>query len=440
LSASTADKKVGATGEPANSMDERAVISGRTVEVLQQIRSNARQLARKEKSLDEVKAKIADGETTMMSLADEFQSEQSEQETQEIQDAINEVGSRVEELDVVKAKLAKELVTHKAELPYLRECLEDELWRTLVESGQLGATDNSSSNPVVHCDDPGDQAGVGAEKSSSANEVTNSEDCRIRKAMSLLNTTKDDLRAALEKFQDLDRLCEVQRRNFETRAIPEWHEMSRTEFDVEQVAQKMEQTRELIRAQKAYSEAGRYAVEVGLIRDDPDQSCHFLDDADDGACSGDRYATFMEENDITFIEHWRERISAPCSSPSAERGDDVWEVDSVHFGEGCSTHAEELDKIRIDRWDELRERERKRMRMTGNAASPDELLCRHTPALDSQGSSALSEPAENPNAGGNPRAGFWKPSFAAVKELMISGQAAVARLSPPWSSHRVGEN
>ena len=350
-------------------MNDVVVVSERIIEVLRKVRSNAIKSLEKKETLDILTSRITRTDAAIDDLIKGYNSLESEHERKERRDEVEKVATELEELEALKRRLLGELNTINDDLLYYRQRLEDELWRALVGSGQVRADEGISEivpdqlEGEAHCvssQDPrhvceGDQRAIGDEQSCSANDLAKSDDCRIQEAEALLDSSKADLCAAVERFQYLDRLCMAQRQQFETRIIPEWHDMSRTEFDLEQLAQKIEHTRELIRAEKAYSEAGRFAKEVGFIREDSDQSCHFVDEPDDGAHSGDRHATFVEDNDMTFVEDWREGISPPSWSPSARSPGDVWEVDSVRFGEGCSTHAEEWNKIRIDRWDEMRE-------------------------------------------------------------------------------------
>ena len=276
----------------------------------------------------------------------------------------------------------------------------------------------------------------GAEKACSGSQSLDTSNVQIRKAMSFLGSAKENLQAATTNFIQLDKLCEAQRREFSTHMIPEWRGMSKTEFDLGQLAQKIELTRELVRAERAFSEAGRYAVEVGFIRDDPDQSCHFVDEPEDGASSGDRWETLVEQKDMDFIKAWRENV-APASLYSPVSVEcDVWEVDSVYFGEGCSTHADEWNKTRIDRFERSREVERVKMSNAGCVAFPDEVLCQHSPAIDGQRLSPVA-----PNECAAARAEPWKTSLATgiMKELLVSVHAAVAKISATWSSRRSGD-
>lgn len=70
----------------------------------------------------------------------------------------------------------------------------------------------------------------------------------------------------------------------------------------------------------------------------------------DGSCSGDENATFVEGKYKGFIQAWRERIEPASSEVFVSGEGDVWEVDSVSFGEGCSTHADQWNNTEIERW------------------------------------------------------------------------------------------
>lgn len=67
-----------------------------------------------------------------------------------------------------------------------------------------------------------------------------------RKAESAPAAAKEDLKAALTGSHQPDRLCNAQLQEFETHVIPEGRDISKTDFDLEQHAQKIECTRELI--------------------------------------------------------------------------------------------------------------------------------------------------------------------------------------------------
>ena len=418
-------------------MGEMVVVNQEIIEVLREVRKNALQKWQKQQRLDDIPVRITSAEAAIKGLNKGYKSLKSEHERQERQDEIDKIADELDELYALKKRLPEELNTHKGDLLYYRERLEDRLWHALVESGQIRADEDASDIAPDELQGEEGQGSAAAENSCSAGEGTNPEECRTRKAQFILGSAKAKLEDAKERFHYLDRLCEAQQYEFENHVHPEWHDMSRTEFDVDQLALKIDHTRELIRAQKAYSEAARYAIEVGLVREDSDQSCHFLDEADDGNCSGDQYAFSVEKEDTGFIENWRKTIAPACPSPSTRSEGDVWEVDSVSFGEGTSAHADEWEKIRIDRWDEMREVERKRMHEAGTVACADELLCRHTRSFDChRPASELPIPVGQPATGQAPRAGLWKPSFIAVRDLVISGHAIVARFSASWYARR----
>lgn len=402
--------------------------------------------------LNEADTGIASEEAEALRVLEEYHALKSEPGRQVRLDSIQKIGANLDELNDLKKRLTEELSTHTSDLLYFRERLEDELWRELVASGQMAIEDEFpevESNPPGATTEDGytsldgyqeaktDRSDTSAKTGTAVGWESDSANDKTREAMSLLGAAKQDLHAATQNFRHLDRLCETQRREFDAGVLPKWHDMSRTEFDLEQLAQKVQVSRELIMAERAYSEAGRYAVEVGFIRDDADQSCHFLDAPEDGACSVDRYVTSMEDKDMDFIEAWREKIATPCSKSSTDGDGDVLEVDSVYFGEGCSTHADEWDKIRIDRWESMRAMERVKMHTVGNAASPDDMACQHSPVLEPQdvppAAPVSAQQFEGPSV---PRVRLMKPSVAIMRELLISGQVAVAKFSAAWSSRR----
>ncbi|KAF7503010.1 hypothetical protein GJ744_004717 [Endocarpon pusillum] len=431
-------------------MGQTIRVTERTVDFLQQIRSNVRHISQKQQKLHEINDEITSDEDRIERLLQEYEEVQEETGGKDQLDAIKQVGSELKKLDSLKVSLAEDLSNHKASLLFFRERLEDEIWLALVQSGQVRPDDdisdsglsphrqsmedschsiNSHHDVVLRHNDPD------AGQDCTMNDDSDTTIEQMRKAMSLLEATKNNVRDVGMRFRQLDRLCEAQRRDFEDGIVPEWQDMTRTEFDLEQLALRMDLTRELVEAEKAYSDAGRFAVEVGYSRDDSNQSCHFVDDPDDGACSGDRYVTLVEEKGMDFIESWRKGIAATIStSPGSAQGDD-WDVDSVNFGEGCSTHADEWYKPKIERWEDERELERMKWHRAGIVARPDTMVCDHTSVLDHQGlpeavSSSVSQYAETDSS----RAGLWKPSLALVKELVVTGHAAVSRFSATWST------
>lgn len=425
-------------------------MTDRAVDLLRQIRRNTRHISQKQQKLNEINDEITSNEDRIERLLQEYEVLQEETGGQDQLDAIKQVGSDLKELDSLKVRLAEDLSEHKSNLLYFRERLEDEIWLGLVQSGQIRPDDDISdtgSSPhgqsmedCCHSINSHHDAGVKQNDPDAGQDCAMNDDSdttreQMQKAMSLLEATKENVRAVGMRFRQLDRLCEAQRRDFEDGMVPEWRDMTRTEFDLEQLALKMDLTRELVEAERAYSDAGRFAVEVGYSRDDSNQSCHFVDDPEDGACSGDRYATFVEEKGTDSIEAWREGIAATFStSPVSAQGDD-WDVDSVNFGEGCSTHADEWYKPKIERWEDEREHERMKWHRAGIVARPDTMVCDHTSVLDHQDLPeavpfSVSQYAETDS----PRAGLWKPSLALVKELVVTGHAAVAKFSATWST------
>jgi hypothetical protein len=431
-------------------MSESVSLNTGTIDVLRQIRSNDRNVFRKQQELDQITVSIANGEARISTLLSECEAIGSETRVQSNFDEIDRIGAHLKRLDKTKARLAGELIDHKSSLVYLRERLENDLWLALVESGQVEdgedvsdvasepheATNEGGSNfSYSHDEHLGDGGDPDAFDPDVMDHDGDPAPDPTQKAMSLLYVTKEELQAASRSFWQLDKLCQEQRREFESNMVSDWHGMSKTEFDLEQLAQRIELTRELIRVERAYSDAGRYAVEVGLLREDSDQSCHFVEYPDDGACSGDRYAMFVEEKDTTLIETWLEGFPSTFSpSPVSATGDE-WEVDSIRFGEGCSTHADEWNKPRIERMEQLRALERENLGRVGIITHPDEMICQHLPGYGCKESASASTVSTS-GCGGmdGSGAGLWKPSFAIMKELVVSGQAAVAKFSATWAN------
>lgn len=421
-------------------MGESISVTRRTIDVLIQIRSNARQILQEQEELEKVTVGISSDEARTNALLRDCETLKSETRLDENYDEVDRIATHLEALDKMKARLAEELSNRKSDLLYLRKALEDELWLSLVKSGKVEADDVSdvASDPHGHHEQIGDRSDPDAGNADAMDQDPDAAIEQTHKAIYLLGAAKEDVEAARRSFHQLDGLCKAQRREFEMNMVPEWRDMSRTEFDLEQLAQRIELTRELVKAERAYSEAGRCAVEVGLIREDSDQSCHFANDPDDGACSGDGYATFAEEKDVDFIEAWREGISPTASTSPVSATGDAWEVDSVRFGEGCSTHADEWNKTKIERLEELRALARVKI---GIVACPDEMICQHLPVSNCQGLPPARLFSSNQYAGMDlSRAGLWKPSLAIMKELVVSGQAAVARFSATWSTRQSGGN
>lgn len=436
-------------------MNQRDLVTDSTIIILQEIRGNARYVRRKEAELKEVNANIDSNEAKIKSLKREYEALESETGRQDILQAIRATDSTLKTLDNLSLKLGEEARNHNTHLLYFRERLEDVLWRALVESGHLNPKDDMSdvvSDPLSasmggSCpSSDGHQRYVGqrnepdAEKACVANQAPNNANSQLGKAESELWLAKEDLEAALASFHHLDRLCNTQRREFDKHMIPEWADMSRTEFDLEQLKQKLDLTRELIRAEKAYSEAGRLAKGVGFIREDADQSCHFVDDLMDGACSGDVHATPVGEKHGNCIEAWRRGVEVAGSEASVSGEGDIWEVDTVYFGEGCSTHANEWNKTRIGRWDELRETEWVKMCTAGNLALPDGVLCQHSPPINGSGvSSVVPIPVEHGTRRVVLKAMLWEKSAAILKVLLVSGLSALAKFSATWSASRASD-
>lgn len=411
-----------------------AVVNQDIINVLRQVRKIALQVWQKQEAMDGITARITSAEAAVDDLGKGYSRLKTEPERQERQDKIDKVADELDDLYALQKRLPQELKTHKEDLQWHRSCLEDQLWNALVESGEVPADEDVlAAIPDIL---PGEEV----QRSAAADQVTSPEEYQRQKAESLLYTRKAELEEAQMRFHYLEGNCKAREFEFENGIHAEWHDMSRTEFDLEQLAVKIDHTQTLIRAEEAYSEAARHAVEVGLVRDDAEQSCHFLDEADDGNCSDNQDALFggEQDQDTAFIEHWRQAIVGPtCRELSTRAESDGWEVDSIEFGEGTSAHADEWEKIRINRWDEMREAERKQMHEAGMAADADELLCGRSRRFDSpEPAPAMAEAAGQLATGEPARVGLWRPHFHAVRDLVNSGQAAIARFSANWSAHR----
>lgn len=438
-------------------MARGAFVSETTVDILRHIRSSSRKISQKRQTLDEVDVGIASDVAEIKALQRECEALGSKRLVQEKLAGIDRIGPHLEKLDDLKVSLTKEINDYQSDLRCLRERLEQEFWRDLISDGHPDPDDGVSSDTTPakvevdargkfgsseehhgHIVDQNDQNRSPTDQNlSPTSQAPSTVDDPMRKAMSLLYTTKENLIAAASDFHRLDRVCEAQRRDFEEHTIPEWHDMSRTEFDLEELLHRVGRTKELIQAEKAYSEAGRLAVEVGLVREDSEQSCHFLDDASDGRFSGDRCEIFLEPKKMDSIESWRQRIETPHSETFDHGEGDDWEVDSVQFGEGCSTHADEGSKKKIVCFEDSREMARQEMSRAGVFTCADELLSHGSPVIQPQAlPSATPVPVQVWTETDISTAGIWTPSLGVMKELLLSGQAVVARFSATWSSRR----
>ena len=440
--------------EQAIVMEGSISLTSRTIGILKQIRSYSRQISQKQNELEKVIDGIARDEAETNALLAECDTISAATRRGEKFDEIDRIAPHLRNLEEAKARLNEEISCQKMELVYCRARLEEELWLALVQSGQVepdDAVSDVASDTHEAPNEDGSNLSYGRDGHISCGSDPDavhpdtmdhdSDAARdpTQKAMSLLYVTKEELQHASMSFYQLDRLCKEQRQEFESNMVPEWRGMSRTEFDLEQLAQRIELTRELVRAERAYSEAGRYAVEVGLMREDSDQSCHFVDYPDDGACSGDRYAAIVEEQDTSSIEAWLEGFAATFSTSPVTAHGDEWEVDSVRFGEGCSTHADEWNKPKIERMERLRALARENLGRTGIITYPDEMMCKHLPGY-AYTESGPASPVSISRHGAVDSAAIvlWKPSFAIMKELVVSGQAAVARFSATWANRQGG--
>jgi hypothetical protein len=429
-------------------MEGSISLTSETVEVLRQIRSYSRQISQKQIALEKVFDGIASAQARTDALLGEYDAMSEGTERAEKFDEIDSIALRLGKLNEAKAELNEEMRCQKIDLLEFYERLEGDIWLALVQSGQVEADDAVSdvaSDPHEVLNEGGSNLSYGhdghmfygndpdAIHPDIMDHDGDADRDPTQKAMSLLYVTKEELQNTSRSFYQLDRLCKEQRQEFESNLVPEWRGMSKTEFDLEQLAQRIELTKELVRAERAYSEAGRYAVEVGLIREDSDQSCHFVDYPDDGACSGDRYAVVVEVQDTSSIEAWLEGFSPAFSTSPVSAHGDEWEVDSVRFGEGCSTHADEWNKPKIVRMEQLRELERESLGRAGIITYPDVIMCQH---LESGPASPVS--ISQYEGADSAALVLWKPSFAIMKELVVSGQAAVARISATWSNRQGG--
>jgi hypothetical protein len=262
-------------------MDKKIPLTHKTVETMRYIRSNSEKLSWKDRKLADIEACIRDDIAKISTIVRERKDVETEEELQERQGRITQIGLHLDGLEEMRDQLKREISDHKLDLLGAREYLEKELFHVLRETGQLHVTDCSSDvvssimegvtygQDQLLVEDREDLTGqirVHIEKSCLSARSSGPEDGRIRKAMSLLGAAKEALRAANSDYHGFDEVYAAMRRDFEGRTIPEWHDMSRTEFDLEQLAQQIEVTRDLIKAERAYSEAGRFALEVGYVR------------------------------------------------------------------------------------------------------------------------------------------------------------------------------
>ena len=259
----------------------------------------------------------------------------------------------------VKEMLASTIKSQEMNLKFAREELESEIRTLLLPLGILAKSDAGSE---VSKDDFADTLD---ETQNRDNEDV--EDDTDPEAVNERSPEEEALAEAAEIYKEVKkRLHSVQLKydvrlgfvndDFEmyTQAVEEERcDITRTEFDLEQLMQIQETTRELIEAEKAYSEIAWRLMDMGAIELTPSQTSRFVDQPEDEECLQNEAERALKATDVSRIERWKDRLDEANSS-DIDGADEAWEIQTIGFGESCSVIAEGREAIRIGRWNRLR--------------------------------------------------------------------------------------
>ncbi|KAE8453608.1 hypothetical protein EG329_009119 [Mollisiaceae sp. DMI_Dod_QoI] len=158
------------------------------------------------------------------------------------------------------------------------------------------------------------------------------------------------LQDARDKVENWKSYCDEQYAQFYELQAEGRTDATKTDFDIALVKEGQEATQAYIQAEKALSEANRYARELGVVFDEIDQTSGFLDRHDDG------YAESMDAEIIANVDRDRIKVwmEQDKRTPSLPETPDEWECQTVDVSDSISMVMEQVatgrDRKRIDRW------------------------------------------------------------------------------------------
>lgn len=186
--------------------------------------------------------------------------------------------------------------------------------------------------------------------------------------------------------------------------LQRWHgllaagdfDMTRTELDLQWCRNYGNLGLDLWEAEIARSRAAVDVMRLNALPISYSQKSKFADDPEDAAGLEDEAARAMATLDPSKIEDWLRGIEEQSpTDQSIELEADDWDVQSLQFGESCSGMADGWIKIRLQRWDMIREKlwNETKGGMDGDSALPSGNFVIEVDPATSQRAAQVSEAA-----------------------------------------------
>jgi hypothetical protein len=173
-------------------------------------------------------------------------------------------------------------------------------------------------------------------------------------------------------------------------------DMTRTELDVQWCRNYGNLGLDLWEAEIARSRAAVDVMRLNALPISYSQTSKFADDPEDAAGLEGEAERAMATLDHSKIEDWLRGIEEQRpTDQSIELGADDWDVQSLGFGESCSGIADGWVKIRLQRWDMIREQlwNETKGGMDGDSALPSGNFVIEVDPVASQNAAPVSQTA-----------------------------------------------
>lgn len=245
------------------------------------------------------------------------------------------------------------LKAERLNLGFARDALERILKQALAEANLLAPLENQRvERPMPNTDARGNFV---SHTDDNNPKVLDPEEITRRDVAEVVDKAANRLKQAQHDFDQQGVLYQNDLREYTQEVREGTCDMPQTEFDQVQFGFSQRATRELIEAEKVYSEAVGGAQHLG-IGIGSDQESKFVDETDDGYCESHE-AEVVGTDNVAFIECWRQQVSDGMGSvESTIYDEDEWDARSLDFGESLSTRAlaSGRARVRISRWDAVR--------------------------------------------------------------------------------------
>ena len=256
--------------------------------------------------------------------------------------------------DEVKQQLASDITCEESNLKFSLDDLVDELKGLLLPAG-LPMLPDDASRDSEHDFPPEETDSNAAEHENAEVEVQQDPEKEAnRAALRRLRRAKDKLHGVQIRFDNRQKFEDEDLRAYLEGVDTGQCDVSRTDFDLNQVIEHRELTQQLAAAEHEHTTAAYEAMMLSVIELEELQTSWFAEQDEDHEGAEEEVQLSIARTNLPFTEKWAEGVVSDVDSLSPPAVSDERDIRSLQFGEACSAIAHNRERTKIDRWELLR--------------------------------------------------------------------------------------